>query len=186
MISFVRGIVTDVTLTTVTLDVSGVGYLLYAPKSTLIDLHDGETLTCFTHFVVREDAHDLYGFLSKEERAFFLLILSVSGIGPKSALQILDKAPTSRLRTAISQNDIPFLNKVAGIGLKTAQKLVLELRDKIGATEDVHTHDGDALEALTSLGYSLDESRDALQNVSSDIIKIGDRVKAALKLLGRK
>jgi Holliday junction DNA helicase RuvA len=186
MISFLRGTVSETGLTHATLDVAGVGYMVYTTGATLATLTEGTTHTFHTHFVVREDAHDLYGFLEKAERTFFMLVLTVNGIGPKSALQILDKAHYTKLRSAIAKNDMVFLTKIAGIGAKTAQKLVLELRDKIGAQEDVTAGDSDALEALTVLGYSLDDARSGLEQVPAGVTKIEDRVKAALRLLGKK
>jgi holliday junction DNA helicase RuvA len=187
MIAFLRGTVVDISLTHVVLDVGGVGYMVYTTGATLASLQEDSTTTLYTHFVVREDAHDLYGFTEKAERTFFMLVLTVSGIGPKSALQILDKAHYARLREALSKNDMVYLTKMAGIGQKTAQKLVLELRDKIGAVESgAKNENGDALEALTVLGYSLDDARTSLEQVPADVLRVEARVKAALRLLGKK
>jgi holliday junction DNA helicase RuvA len=186
MISFLRGVVSDTSLTHCTLDVADVGYMVYTTGAVLATLADGAETTLYTHFVVREDAHDLYGFTERAERTFFMLVLTVNGIGPKSALQILDKAHYAKLRSAIAKNDMVFLTKIANIGTKTAQKLVLELRDKIGALEDVSSADSDALEALTVLGYSIEDARSALEQVPADVVKIEARVKAALRLLGKK
>lgn len=186
MISFLHGTVSEIGLTHTTLDVAGVGYLVYTTGATLATLVEGSPTTLYTHFVVREDAHDLYGFLEKAERTFFMLTLSVSGIGPKTALQILDKAHYRKLRDAIAKNDMVYLTKMAGIGSKTAQKLVLELREKIGAIEGHTNEDSDAIEALTVLGYSLDDARRALEHVPPDITKVEARITAALRLLATK
>lgn len=186
MIHFLRGTITETGLSHAVIDVSGVGYIVYTTGATLATIPMHVPITLHTHFVVREDTHDLYGFLEKSERTFFLLVLSVSGIGPKTALQILDKAHYARLREAIAKNDLVYLTKMAGIGTKTAQKLVLELREKIGAIEGASQEESDALEALTVLGYSLDDARDALQHIPKTITRIEERITAALRFLAKK
>jgi Holliday junction DNA helicase RuvA len=160
--------------------------MVYTTGASLATLREGDTYMLHTHFVVREDAHDLYGFLERAERTFFMLVLTVNGIGPKSALQILDKAHYTKLRDAIAKGDLVFLTKIANIGTKTAQKLILELRDKIGAVEGGTNEDADAFEALTVLGYSLDDARKALEQVPADVTKVEHRIRAALRLLGKK
>src|SRR6185312_4129565 len=134
----------------------GVGYKVAATKDTLARLKTGASATVWTHLAVREDSLDLYGFLSEEELMFFGLLLTVSGIGPKSALAILDIATVESLRSAISAGNASYLTKVSGVGKKTAEKIVLELRDKVGAaTSDsaaARSGDEEALEAMRSLG----------------------------------
>lgn len=187
MISFLTGTVHDVSLTTCTLDVHGVGYMLYCTGATLATLTVGEEKKLFTYFVVREDAHDLYGFTDTHERNFFTLLMTVSGVGPKSALQILDRGHYTKIRNAISQGDLAYLTKMAGIGSKTAQKLILELREKVGKTEGgTGPDDADALEALTVLGYSLEDARSTLNSIPPSITGPHARIKEALKLLGKK
>jgi Holliday junction DNA helicase RuvA len=148
-------------------------------------LKQSETAALWTHLAVREDSLDLYGFSNEEELRFFELLLTVSGIGPKSALAILDIATTESLRTAISTSNASYLTKVSGIGRKTAEKIILELRDKVGVATDssssVMTGDEEAMEAMRALGYSMQEARDALRNVPADIKKPGERLRAALK-----
>jgi Holliday junction DNA helicase RuvA len=187
MISFVRGTVVEIGLTACVVDVAAVGYQVYMSGANLAKLTEGAEHTLYTYFVVREDAHDLYGFLEKAERDFFMLLMTVSGVGPKSAMQIIEKALYTRIRQALSQGDLVYLTKMAGIGQKTAQKLILELRDKVGSVTDVDSEDdSDALEALTVLGYSLDDARDALSEIPQTVTGTQHRVKAALKHLGKR
>ena len=144
----------------------------------------------WTHLAVRENILDLYGFSSEEELRLFELLLTVSGIGPKSGLAVLDIATVETLRTAIAGGNASYLTKVSGIGKKTAEKIVLELQDKVGAIVEgsaatLHG-DSEALEAMRALGYSQAEARDALRKVSSEIEGSSDRLREALRILGRK
>ncbi len=168
------------------LSVGGVGYKIAATREALSSLKAGETAALWTHLAVREDALDLYGFRTEDELRFFELLLTVSGVGPKSALAILDLAPVETLRSAIAQGNTQYLTKVSGIGRKTAGKIVFELREKVGASlADVALQgDEDALEAMQSLGYSLHEARDALRKVPREVTGGSERLRAALKILG--
>lgn len=173
------------------LDVSGVGYRVALSLETLKALprESPIPLRFFTHLAVRENALDLYGFLEKSELDCFELLLSVSGIGPKSALAILSLAPPAVLEKAVVAGDSSYLTKVSGIGRKSAEKIVLELKDKIGSLGD-HTSqslkgESEAVEALQSLGYTLKEARDALRDIPSDLTDTGDKMKAALKFLSK-
>ncbi|HEY0220641.1 MAG TPA: Holliday junction branch migration protein RuvA [Candidatus Paceibacterota bacterium] len=185
MISHLRGNLLDQDLKSVVLDVGGVGYKVYT-NIALLNTKKGSPLEFWTYLAVRENALDLYGFQSKEEINFFELLITVSGIGPKSALGILSVASLSNLRHAIASGDTSHLTKVSGIGKKNAEKIVLELRDKLeGLVTDLSqsvSHDVDALEALKSLGYPEREAREALKKVT-DSKDTGDKVKKALKLL---
>jgi holliday junction DNA helicase RuvA len=188
MIAHISGVVTAISFTHAIVDVHGVGYLIAAPQSTLATLVEGTNASIKTYLVVREDALDLYGFSEERERDFFVLLQTVSGVGPKSALSIMDKGHFNRTRTAIAQGDVAHLVKVLGIGKKTAEKLIVELRDKIGAETlvQVDSSDADALEALTVLGYSLDAARATLNALPKDILGTEARIKAALKNLSRR
>lgn len=173
------------------LEASGVGYKINVSPDTLSKVKKiGSETMLWTHTHVREDALDLYGFLDYSELEFFEMLISVSGIGPKSALAILGITSIETLRKAIGTGDTSYLTKISGIGRKTAEKIIIELRDKM--TEKVsllgeNSLQGelDALEALKSLGYSQNEAREALKKVKSGTdtnIKIRD----ALKILGGK
>ena len=136
---------------------------------------------------MREDALDLYGFLNYEELEFFEMLIGVSGIGPKGALAILSIASTETLRKAIGTGDTSYLTKISGIGKKTAEKIVIELRDKMGEQEKGSSmqEELDAMEALKSLGYSQNEIREALKKVPPDL-NTNEKIREALKILGGK
>jgi Holliday junction DNA helicase RuvA len=185
MIGHLTGKIIDSDLKYVILDVAGVGYKVNT-NTAILPKNTVEMAEFWTYLAVRENALDLYGFRSKEELDFFELLISVSGIGPKSASSILSLASLSNLRQAISTGDTGHLTKVSGIGKKVAEKIVLELKDKMedfGESGDgTLSGDIDALEALKSLGYSERESRDVLKKVT-DVSGAGEKVRKALKLL---
>lgn len=188
MIGHLEGDVIGVRAGYAIVSAQGVGYKVYATRETLRGASEGSRIAVWTHLAVREDALDLYGFAEEADLNFFELLLMVSGIGPKSALAILDIAEVETLRSAIAQGNDSYLTKVSGIGKKTAAKIILELREKVGAgsVEAARVLEGeeDALEAMRSLGYSLQESRDALRKVPASITSTNDRLREALKLLG--
>ncbi|MBI2048524.1 MAG: Holliday junction branch migration protein RuvA [Parcubacteria group bacterium] len=189
MIARLRGTVAAIREHDVVLDVSGVGYRIFATPATRATLKEGASTTLNIYTAVREDALDLYGFLEDQERRMFELLLSVSGIGPKSALSILSLAGIDTLASAIGAGKATYLTNVSGIGKKTAEKIVLELKDKIESLGIIATgHEGDegTLEALRGLGYSLKEARDALAQVDDDVVGEGARLTAALRSLGGK
>jgi Holliday junction DNA helicase RuvA len=193
MIGHLTGKIIHSDLKFVILDVAGVGYKINTnrPGAEVAGALRGspaEVVSFWTYLAVRENALDLYGFQTHEELNFFELLISVSGIGPKSALGILSLASLSNLRRAISTGDTGHLTKVSGIGKKAAEKIVLELKDKIDSVGGGDTNaeflsgDIDALEALKSLGYSERESREALKKVEG-ALGAGEKVRKALKLL---
>ncbi len=192
MIAHISGIVRSRTEKFVVVDVNGIGYKIFSTPEILAGLALDMPASFFTHLAVREDALDLYGFLSSGDQEFFEMLISVSGIGPKSALGILSIASADTLAQAIGTGDTGYLTKVSGIGRKTAEKIVLELRDKMRANVDMKSApgalraEGDVVLALQSLGYSQNEARDALKEVPGDIIGTNARIKEALKILGQK
>src|SRR4051812_19040153 len=165
---------------------SSIGYKVFTTKDALLRYSVGSRAEFWTRLAVREDAQDLYGFALEAELKFFELLLTVSGIGPKSALAVLDTVSIETLQSAISQNRAEYLTKVSGIGKKTAEKIVLELKDKVGAVIESAALKGDieALEALRSLGYSSAEARETLRKVPEQFSNSNDRLREALKLLG--
>jgi Holliday junction DNA helicase RuvA len=172
------------------IDVAGVGYKTYTTAGVL-EKHLGDEVTFWTYLAVRENALDLYGFITKEELDLFELLLTVSGIGPKTALAILNAANPATIKRAVMTEDPAYLTKTSGIGKKNAEKIVLELKDKLTGFEEVESTaaalgESDALEALKALGYSEKDSRDALKKVPAEITDTGERVKRALKNLGSK
>lgn len=170
--------------------VSGVGYKVFAGLETLQKIPEkGGNVKVWTHQHVREDALELYGFLHFAELEFFEALLSVPGIGPKGGLGVLNIAPVDTLKKAIASGDTSYLTRVSGIGRKTAEKIVLELKEKMsgrGVTVEAPElkEEADALEALVSLGYSQKEAREALAQVPSDTTSVEKRVKEVLKKLG--
>ncbi len=192
MISHLSGTLLFASDRFIVVDVGGVGYKVRVVQDTLRVLRGApeKKVSIWTHLVVREDALDLYGFQNEAELEFFELLISVSGIGPRGALGILNVAPIDHLRQAIAQGDISALTKVSGIGNKSAQKIILELRDKVGSIGNNVPHgalreEHDAIEGLVALGYAEREAREMLKNVPVDIQGTSARIKYALKHLGK-
>ncbi len=191
MISELQGQVSHLGERELVLIVGGVGFKIFASQATLSTLTRAGDIPVriLTHLAVREDALELYGFIEPTERDLFLLLISVSGIGPKSALGILSLAPVKTLREAIASGQTEYLTRVSGIGKKSAGKIIVELKDKLlelGEVEGEHlVGDADALDALISLGYQRREAREALQALPREDTDVAERVKAALKILGQ-
>jgi len=190
MIGTLNGTVRHKDLSKLVVDVSGVGYKVLVTTETALDIATGSPIFLWTHLVVRETSLELFGFLDKETLDAFELLITISGIGPKSALGILNVASPSTLRQAVASGDTTYLTRVSGIGKKNAEKIVLELKDKMKITKEDTSVDtrseGDALEALVSLGYSERDARESLKKVPKEIEGAGERVKAALKLLAKR
>jgi holliday junction DNA helicase RuvA len=192
MIARIQGTIAYITDKFLIVDVKGVGYKVHATADTIKSCGLGDNSSFWTYTAVRENSLDLYGFTAMEDMLFFELLLDVSGIGPKSALSILGVASLDTLKKAIATGDISYLNKVSGIGKKTAEKIVIELRDKLQSHK---SKDGDSnslrdeedvIEALKSLGYSQSEARDAFKQVSVKTEGANARIKEALKILSKR
>jgi holliday junction DNA helicase RuvA len=187
MIGSLEGVVFAKRAGFILVSVSGVGYKIAATRETLAKLKEGRSAALWTHLAVREDALDLYGFYTEEEMLFFELLLTVSGIGPKSALAVLDLADIKTLRSAIASANASYLTKVSGIGKKTADKIVFELKEKVGKNVNeggVLSGEEEALEAMRTLGYTPAEARDALRKVPSEVKGGSARLREALRILG--
>ena len=173
-------------------ETGGMGIKLYASRLTLEGLPArGADVKFFCHLHVREDALDLFGFTTEAELTFFEMLISVSGVGPRSALAILDTGPLEELSAAIKENRPDLLTRAPGIGRKTAERGIIELRNKVQAAKSEATvgrmeTDGDLLEALTSLGYRKDEARAALAKVGKEVEGTEARLRAALAVLSNK
>ena len=189
MIACLSGTVRRKDLNAIIVDVSGVGYKVLVATETALEATPSSPIFLWTHLVVRETSLELFGFLDKETLDIFELLITISGIGPKTALGILNVATPSMLRQAVASEDITYLTRVSGIGKKNAEKIVLELKDKLKTTDadkSVNIRaEGDVLEALISLGYSERDTRDALKKVPKEVEGTSERVKAALKLLSK-
>jgi Holliday junction DNA helicase RuvA len=184
MIGLVEGVVRIVSDSEVLVIAGGVGYRVRVPHRTLQGLVEGQVGSLLTHLVVREDVLDLFGFLFESDKELFELLITVPGVGPRSALQILNLADSGTLRKAIGSGDATYLTKVGGIGKKTAEKIVLELAGKL--PDDVtDSGDGDVIEALISLGYDRSSARDVVKSLPHDIEGMEARLRAALKHMGR-
>ncbi len=197
MIRQIRGIVVDTHLTHIVVDVHGVGYLIYTTAKTSVI--QNEEITLHTYLAVRETALDLYGFTSREELSFFELLLTLPKVGPKTALQILSQADVQLLQNTIISGDANHLSKMSGMSKKTAEKIVLGLKDKFeNSLYLTQENDGgdfggktsfmsDTIDALITLGYPQSDARRAVQQLITekpDITKANDAIKEALKLLG--
>lgn len=189
MIAQLEGKIAGIREGSVILMVGGVGYKVTVSTYALGKIAGAESVSLHIHTYVREDQLALYGFLDEEELRMFELLISISGIGPKVALSILSIADVRTIRTAIVNKDPSILTRVSGVGKKTAERVIVELQNKVDAigVEDQATAlaGQDALEALASLGYSVTEAREALKLVPADVIDVSARIRQALKNLGR-
>ncbi len=187
MIGYIEGSVISKDEKSLVIITGGVGYRVFTSNESIAK--NPKSLSLFTHLAVRENALDLYGFESKEELSFFELLLTIPGIGPKSALSILNMAHVDTLRSAIGSGDVSYLTKVSGIGRKTAEKIILELKDKIGEIakeENISMKEtSDAILALVSLGYSERDVRETLKQIGKNELSTEELIKEALKNLGK-
>ncbi|MBQ7077722.1 MAG: Holliday junction branch migration protein RuvA [Lachnospiraceae bacterium] len=178
MYSFLQGFVDEIIDNELILNVNNIGYSIFIPKSIISELPDKNTeVRLYTYFVVREDANVLYGFLTKEDRELFKKMLTVNSLGPKGALSILSVMSSNELMLAIMNNDDESISKAPGIGKKTAQKLILELKDKLDFEEAILNISSkklspsliaakeDAIAALTALGYTEKEVKKAISDM---------------------
>ncbi len=191
MIARLSGTIADIGEKHLVVDVHGVGYKLFVTPDLALEAILGDERVFATYMSVRENAIDLYGFRDENERGFFELLLDVSGIGPKSALTILAMAPIEVLSRAIGTGDVGYLTKVSGIGRKTAEKIVIELRDKLRAHSSDESRaslsaDSDVIEALRTLGYKDNDARDAVKQIPLTATSTNERIKEALRILGGK
>ncbi len=197
MIGFLRGKIADKKPTSILLDVQGVGYIINVSLSTFDKLPAvGETAELFTYLSVREDAMNLYGFFTAEEKTIFELLIGISGVGPKLALGILSGITGNELIEAIQAQNIPRLVSIPGIGKKTAERLIIELKDKIGTVVGVPTSaisleaysvKGDAIAALLSLGYNNKKAEMAVAHILSQApeLELEEIIKRALAGLNK-
>jgi Holliday junction DNA helicase RuvA len=192
MIGSIKGKIILKTEKYIIVETGGVGYKISVvsgeARPSMLGLASPTAETFFwIHTHIREDILDLYGFLDRQELEFFEMLINVSGIGPKGALGILGIASIETLKKAISTSDISYLTKISGIGKKTAEKIVIELRDKMGEQKEGSSLQGelDVLEALKSLGYSQHEARETLKKISPEL-NTNAKIKEALKILGGK
>jgi len=191
MIAHITGTILTKTDRSIIIDVQGVGYEVHVSPLLLEQVIKGADLSLHTHQYVREDMMDLYGFATAEELEFFKQLIEISGVGPKSALTVMSLTSVGELKSAIVHEDASLLTKVSGIGTKTAERIVVELKNKIDHIETAQgkatistAGDSQAIDGLVALGYTVREAREALRAIDADITGVEQRLKAALKLLG--
>ncbi|WP_425807472.1 Holliday junction branch migration protein RuvA [Desulfitobacterium sp. Sab5] len=194
MIGMLRGRVWEIQTDKLVLDVQGTGYLLAVPYGFLSKLRTGQEIVVYTQVILREEELSLYGFSSLAEKEMFLQMLSVSGIGPKAALSILSTLGSAQAQSAIAGENLTVLTKVPGIGKKTAQRLVLELREKIKGKTEIGDSSivlagsgvqSEALETMLALGFSLEEGKKALAQINTKDreLTVEEQVKEALRFI---
>jgi Holliday junction DNA helicase RuvA len=190
MIGRLHGLLAEKNPPEILVDCNGVGYEVLVPMSTFYNLPSlGEKVSLLTHLVVREDAQILYGFAQASERAAFKQLIKISGVGPRTALSVLSGLSVEELAQAVTSQEAGRILKVPGIGKKTAERLLLELKGKLGADMGIHISVGNAsqsdiLQALVALGYSDRDAALALKALPLDI-GVSDGIKLALKSLSR-
>lgn len=186
MIAHICGVVSEKFLSSVIIDVGGVGYEVQVPSLDYDSIVLGEDVKLYTYHHIREQSQDLYGFSSLAAKKLFEMLISVQGVGPKAGLAILSLGSTNDVQSAISRGDSIYVSAASGVGKKTAERVVVDLSDKVGAPLTTRMHvsasssSDDALDALMALGYSMADAIKALDGVSEDL-PTSDRVTKALK-----
>jgi Holliday junction DNA helicase RuvA len=187
MIGSLRGKIIQKDTDHIILDVSGVGYIVYVTNNFLSEttnLNISDDILIYTHLAVRETALDLYGFNSEEDKKLFELLLTINGVGPKSALNIMNSVTKDMIEESISKDDPKYLAKISGIGKKTAEKILIGLKDKFGDISIDKSEGSDnsvAIEALVSLGYSERDSREVVKGIDTKDKGTEEIIKEALK-----
>ena len=176
MITQIRGKLVEKNPTYAVVDCNGVGYLLHISLNTFSSLPDQEAVVLYTHLLIREDAHTLFGFINKTEREVFRLLISVSGVGPSIARTMLSSMTSEEIQQAIASENVPVIQSVKGIGVKTAQRVIVDLKDKILQTFDLdevsvytnNTNKEEALSALEVLGFNRKQSEKTIAVILKD------------------
>lgn len=192
MYYYINGKIVHKDTNAVAIDAHGVAYYIKTTLTSLAEIGEtGTTATMYTYLSVREDAMELYGFATKEEKAMYMMLISVSGVGPKAALSILSVLKPRQVAAAVAANDAKALSKAQGVGPKAAQRIILELKDKINADEldivpseagDASDNKAEAAGALVALGYSLNDARAAVRDIDSSL-GVEEIIKKALAKL---
>lgn len=189
MISSVGGTISEIGLGAVEVEVGGVGYLVHVPSSTLASVRLGQKVRLLTQMVVREDSMSLYGFADMEQRELFRCLTGVTGVGSKLALAVLGALKPNALRRAVVSADVAALTSVPGVGKRSAERMILELKSQLGDLESSVSAGGSKIaevrEALLGLGYGYSELTEVLAGLADEDTGVEDMVKAALKALSR-
>lgn len=186
MIAHLTGTILAITDKYIILETGGIGYRVFATAETLVKHTTGARVSLWIAHIIREDSQDLYGFENQSDQDLFELLRSVSGIGPKSALGVMNVATIGTIARAINTNDVGYLTKISGIGKKTAEKIIIELRDKLPAImESADTSSShDVIDALIALGYSESKARDAARSLDPNL-DTQTKIREALKLVNK-
>lgn len=188
MFGHITGKIFDLKGTKAVVKAGGIGFIIHSTPSYLSKLRTGTEAGFWTHTAVRENSIDLYGFETEEELRVFEMLITVSGVGPKSGLAILSVAGVRSIEEAVGSGDTSSLTKISGIGRKTAEKIVLELNGKLITTrkgEGKTGEDVDVFDALKSLGYREKDIQEVIKKLPKDSSGVGDKIKYALKNLGK-
>ncbi len=190
MISRLRGRIEYVAEDHIIVDIGPMGLTVFVPADQLAGYQTGQPVALFTHLHIREQEFTLFGFATEEDLDLFLVLLGVSGVGPKLALSILSTLPPDTIRLAVANDEPGLLTRVPGIGPKSAKKILFHLKDKMGVSEfegvgvvPITDEDAEVIEALTALGYSIVEAQRAVQGAPKEATGVEDRLRAALAQL---
>ncbi len=187
MIARISGVVVSATDKYILVETGGITYRIFATAETLLKYQAGQEVTLWTAHIIREDAQELFGFETTGDQDLFELLRSISGIGPRSALGIMNVATIGTIARAVHTNDVSYLTKISGIGKKTAEKIILELRDKLPMSDSTASEPSshDAIDALIALGYGEGESREALRTIDN-ALDTQSKIREALRMLSNK
>lgn len=190
MIGRLTGIIDSHIHNPLIIDVHGVGYVVHIPERHLAGIKPGRRHTLFIHSHIREDAFDLYGFASERELVLFELLLTVSGVGPKTALAVTDRG-VDAVENAVRKSDVDFFTTIPRLGTKNAQKIIIELKSKLGSSKMLDLTGAESgetkqvIDALTTMGFDRQEIRETLKKLDTKDVTIEQKIRHALKLLGK-
>jgi holliday junction DNA helicase RuvA len=188
MIGYLRGKIIDVRRNELWLDVHGVGYRVRVTQNKEYPIENEESIELYIHTAVREDAITLYGFLTMEELALFEMLIEVSGVGPKTAIEIVGAAKSEDIEAAIAQADVGFFSRIKGIGKKSAQRIIIDLKNKIGSLKEVdlaaEDEDSAVFMALKQFGFKSGEIQAVMKKMDQELTE-QEQVKLGLKMLGK-
>jgi Holliday junction DNA helicase RuvA len=185
MISYLKGKIIYKNENFIILESNGIGFQIFVPEPCLLKCKIGEIKEFFTHEYLREDSRELYGFATAEELEFFWQLLGVSGVGPKLAHRVISAYKLDKIKKAIADGDLAILSTISGVGKKTAQKIILELKGKLVLGKSPAVGDSEIIDALVRLGYSKSEAQDAIGKIGENVEGVENKIKAALKNLGK-
>lgn len=184
MIAHIKGKLVEKFLNSVIVDVNGIGYEVQISSQDFDNLELNEEIKLYTYHHIREQSQELFGFMSLASKKLFEMLITVQGVGPKAGLAILSIGPTTEVQSAVARSDSNYLSRASGVGKRTAERIVVDLSDKVGSPMSINRvveiKNDEALDALMALGYTLSDAIFALENVEADL-STSDRIKQALK-----